>query len=199
MKPVVPDHGVHAVLDAPRQVVHHGVRVGEVDHHLRRLGRRTVVADVQPGHQLQVWRRLDGSAHLGAHPTGGPEHAHRDLGFGHERSLSGVQERSGGHVLVLRIATNERDRGARDRGARSATINTASALLTWVHDGQPVDGTNLPAQSRPAAECERPDHQRARTVSSCRRGTLGPTTPSTGPATNSCCAISCTCSALTAS
>ena len=46
-----------------------------------RLGRRPVVADVDRGDQLQALGRLDRPAHLGAHPSAGPEDAdldHRD-------------------------------------------------------------------------------------------------------------------------
>ena len=62
------DHSVDPVLDTPGQVVHHRVRVGEVDDDVGSLDRRTVIARVDGGNQLQVLGRLDRSADFGAHP-----------------------------------------------------------------------------------------------------------------------------------
>ncbi len=71
------DDGVDAVLDAEPQVVHDGVRPGEVDGDLDPgVGqRRQRVGGPDAGHQLEVVGRVDRAARLRAHPPAGAEHA----------------------------------------------------------------------------------------------------------------------------
>ena len=80
------DHGMDAVVDAPRQVVHHRIRMGEVDDHLGGLDRSPVIAGIHRGDQVQPVGRLDRPADLGAHPAPGTEN--RDI---HGVNLSGTE------------------------------------------------------------------------------------------------------------
>ena len=79
------DDGVDALLDAPGQVVQHGVRVGEVDDDRGGLGGLSVIAQVEGGDQLQPVGGLHGSAHLGPHPAPRAEHCDLDHRPPHRR------------------------------------------------------------------------------------------------------------------
>jgi energy-coupling factor transport system ATP-binding protein len=74
------DHGVDAVLDAVPQVVHHHVRVGEVDHDLGLglLERRDRVPRVHPGDQGQIVGGLHRRTDLGSDLAPRAQHTHVD-------------------------------------------------------------------------------------------------------------------------
>ncbi len=74
------DDRVHAVLDAPGEVVHHHVGVGEVDRDRRtRVHQQLrVVSVVDLGDQVEIVGRLDRLAHRRADLAPRAEHAHRD-------------------------------------------------------------------------------------------------------------------------
>ena len=57
-----------ARVDAPAQVVHHGGGGREVDDDVRVAQRVAIIADIDPGHQLEIRRRPRPPAHLRAHP-----------------------------------------------------------------------------------------------------------------------------------
>ena len=75
VKPVVPTTTWMPLLDAPGEVVHHGVRRGEVDDDVGVCSTvAAVVTGVDGRHELEVGGCLDRPAHLGTHPALGPEH-----------------------------------------------------------------------------------------------------------------------------
>src|SRR3954454_10159508 len=88
------DDAVNAVIDAPGDVVHHRVRMGKVDDHLRTLGCFAIIFEVDCGDKLQVSGGLHSTAHFGAHAATGSEHSDP----GHPRppsDLSGSQQAIG--------------------------------------------------------------------------------------------------------
>jgi len=69
------DDRVDAVLDTPRNVVHHRIRVGEVDYHFRGFSWRAVISQIDCCNKLQVGGTLHGTADCGAHSATGSEHS----------------------------------------------------------------------------------------------------------------------------
>ena len=102
------DDSVNAVLDAPGDVVHHRIGMGEVDGYVGGLSHCPVVAQVEGRNQLQPIRGFHRYAYLGAHPASGPEHSDLHV-LGHEflpppgralsRSRSSFDDRLR-HVLI---------------------------------------------------------------------------------------------------
>src|SRR5829696_8585346 len=77
------DHRVNPVVDAPGEVFHHRIGMGEVDGHVHAVSRRPIVTEVQGGNQLQASGHYHRPAHFGAHPPTGPEHSDLHV-WGHD-------------------------------------------------------------------------------------------------------------------
>ena len=103
VKPLVPTTTLMPWSMAPVQVVHHHVRGGEVDEHLRgRVGGvEQPVALVDHRHELEVVGGVDRPADLGTHAAPGAQHPYADRFtlVSHRLNLS---HRPGGHSTSAR-------------------------------------------------------------------------------------------------
>jgi len=71
------DNGMDVLVHAEADVLHHHVRVGEVDHHLAAgIGQGEQPLPATDGcHQVHVVRGINHLTDLGTHPTAGTDHS----------------------------------------------------------------------------------------------------------------------------
>ena len=72
------DDSIDAMIDAPFDVVHHGIGVSEIDHDLRFFDLGAIIAGIDARHQLQVSGLVDRLADLPPHAPLGSENRHLD-------------------------------------------------------------------------------------------------------------------------
>jgi hypothetical protein len=106
------DDAVQAAPDAPAQMVHHRVGMGEVDDHVGQRQRVQRVFGPDAGHQLEVAGPFDGTAHLGADPAASPQHAHLDRGH---REATGIVAGTGSGMVTEPNLRHPDGRAARVR------------------------------------------------------------------------------------